>query len=102
EQEPILVDVPDVARVHESLAVDGRRRRFLVAVVPRKNGVRPDQDLAVAGDPDLDAGQRLPDAAELEVVPAVDGRRGRNLGEPVALEDEDVDRMEELGDVARQ
>ena len=78
-------------------------RRLRIVEVACEDGVRPDQDLAVLGDEQLDAGERLADGAEPEVAPRpVDGRRGRHLGEAVALEDQDVDRMEELGDVARE
>ena len=101
-EEAVVVEVPDVAGMHEAFVVERRARRLVVAVVAGEDGVRAEQDLAVVGDPDLDAGQRLADGAELEGRRAVDGRGGRHLGEPVALEHEDVDRVEELGDLARE
>src|SRR5439155_8621620 len=60
------------------------------------------QDLTGVCKTELHAGQRRADAAEPEAGRAVYGRRSRALGEAVALEDEDVQRVEELDDLLRQ
>jgi hypothetical protein len=69
-------------------------------VVAREDRVRANQDLAVVGDLELDARKRLADGAELVFLLEVHRRRRRHLGEAVALQDQDVDRVEELRDVA--
>jgi hypothetical protein len=96
----VLVDVADVAGVDEALLVERRPRRLFVVVVAGEDGVRPDEDLAVLGEPQLHAGERPPDRSELERARPVDRCGRRHLREPVALEHEDVDRVEELGDLA--
>src|SRR5262249_5063855 len=85
-------------------AVAGERssRGGLVVVVPGENGRSLDQDLAVGGDRELDAGDRGPDGAKLVVRGPVDGRRARLLGLAVALEDQDVEGVEELRDLLRE
>ena len=60
------------------------------------------EDLAVRGDADLRAGERLPHGAELVPLEAVDRRDRGSLREPVPLEDENADGVQELGDLPGQ
>ena len=46
-EEAVVVDVPDVAGVHEALVVEDLTRRRVVVVVAGEDRVRADQDLAV-------------------------------------------------------
>ena len=100
--EAVVVDLADVAGAQPAVLAEHLARRLLVLVVAGEDGLAPDQQLAVVGDAQLDAGQRRPDRAEPEPVGPVDRRRGRALGQPVALEDRDVERVEELGDLLRE
>ena len=68
-EEAVLVERAEVAGVQP--AVDDRaERRVVVPVVAAEDVRAADQDLAVVGDPDLDAGQRPADRAEAVVVDA--------------------------------
>ena len=77
-------------------------RRLGLLVVALEDGLRAHLDLAVVGDPDLEARQRLPDRAEAVDVGPVRAAGGRALGEAVALRDADPDRVEELDDLLRE
>ncbi len=57
------------------------------------------QDLAVRGDPDLDAGDRRADAVQLDPARGVDAHHRRALGLAVALEHRQAQRREEQADV---
>ena len=70
-----------------------------VSVVALEYVGAPDEDLAVAGDPDLDSGQRPANRSELEVRPVGDGDCRGGLGHPVALCHRDPGRVEELEDL---
>ena len=74
--------------------------RLLVLVVAGEDRLAADQQLPVVGQPHLEARQRRPDGAEPVAVGPVHGARRRALGQPVALEDEDVEGVEELDDLA--
>ena len=60
-----------------------------------------DQHLAVVGDSQLDAGERLADGAELVAVDRLERRRGRRLRHAVALEHGHAAGEEELEDLLR-
>ena len=60
------------------------------------------QDLAVVGDPDLDAGDRPADGPDLAGVRAVEADDRRALGQAVAFEQRQARLDEPLGDVPRQ
>ena len=62
----------------------------------------PDEDLAVRCDADLRPGERFPYGAELVPLDAVDRRHRRGLREPVPLEDENADGVQELRDFPGQ
>src|SRR5262245_35571993 len=85
-----------------AVAWQDRARRLIILVVAREDGRPFDQDFAVLSGLHVDSGDRRPDGAELEAIRAVNVGCGRLLRLPVALEDEDVERMEELGDLLRQ
>jgi len=78
----------------------GRRLRLLEIAFGDVGA--PDEDLAVGGDLDLDVVERLADRAELEPRRPVEGAGRTGLGQPVAFQDEDARRVEELGDVTRK
>src|SRR5207249_6193360 len=61
-----------------------------------------DEELTVVGQLHLEAGKRRADRTEPVAVGAVHRARGRALGEAVALEDQDVEGVEELDDLARE
>ena len=90
---------PDVAGVQPAVAGQHRARRLLVLVVAGEDRRPAHEDLAVLGGRDLDAGDGGTDRAELEVMGPVDVRRRRPLRLAVALEHEDVEGVEELGDL---
>ena len=60
----VLVELAEVAGVQPAV-LDRAERRVVVLVVALEDVRAPDQDLAVVGDPDLDARQRPADRAEL-------------------------------------
>ena len=75
---------------------------FSALVVALKDVGALDQDLAVVGDPDLDAWKRLADREELVLAQRVRADPGRGLCHPPPVEDRNSDRPEELLDLARQ
>ena len=98
EEEAVLVERAEVAGVQP--AVDDRAEARVVVLVVAAEDVRAlDQDLAVVGDLDLAARQRLADRAE----PVVARRSGRGhrggLGHPVALHHRHAAGVEELEDL---
>jgi hypothetical protein len=95
-EEAVVVEVADVAVWQPAVVVEHVAASRLVVVVAGEDGVRADEDLAVVGDADSTPGSALPTVPNCEDVRAVHGRGGRALGEPVALEDQDVERVEEL------
>src|SRR5712691_11890005 len=94
-----MADVPGAkpAVLRKDLA-----RRLFVLEVAGEDRVGLDQHFAVVRNPQLDAGQGRPDAAEAVARGTVDRRTGRALGEPVALEDDHVERREEFDDLLRE
>ena len=94
----VLVDRAQVAGVQP--AVDDRAEaRVVVAVVALEDVVALEEQLAVVGDPRLDAGQRAADRPEAVVLDRrVGGHRG-GLGHPVALEHRHAAAVEELEDL---
>src|SRR5207247_1660468 len=98
----LAVDLADVARPEPAVLREHRPRRRLVLVVAGKDRLAAQEQLAVLRDPDLEAWKREPDRPEPERRRPVDRRRRRALRQPPALEDEDVERMEELEDVGRE
>ena len=93
----MLVQFPQVAAAEPAVLGEDLLGRRLVVPVAGED-VRPlDQDLAVLGDLDRDAGQRLADGADLVPAWLVDGPRGGRLGQAVPLEDRDADAAEEVG-----
>src|SRR5207248_11806603 len=101
-QEAALVDLAHVAGMEPAVAREDGPGRLFVLVVAGEYRLPLDQDLTVVRDRDVDPGERGADRAELEVARAVDVRRGRAFGLPVALENQGVQRVEELGDLLRQ
>src|SRR5436190_16221301 len=101
-QEAVVVEMADVARAKPPVRSQSLLRGLLVLVVTGEDRVGPDQYLAVVGDAQIDAGQRRPDGPEAESRRAVDRCRGRALRQSVALENQDVEGMEELDDLLRQ
>ena len=94
----VIVDGAEVAGVQPPVD-DGAEARVVVAVVALEDVVALEEQLAVVGDPRLDAGQHAPDRAEAVVLDRrVGGHRGR-LRHPVALEDGDAAAVEELEDL---
>ena len=84
------------------VGVDRLRRRLRLSVVA-PHDVRPArQDLAVGGDPDLDAGHRPAHRTQPAVLEGVHRDHRRGLREPVALQDRHAGGVEELGDLRRQ
>src|SRR5439155_15233915 len=81
---------------------DFARRLRLLEVTERGDVRSARQDLAVRGDPQLDAWQGLADGTELEAIGPVEREGRTRLGEPVALQEEDAGGVEELGDVTRE
>src|SRR5207253_1007112 len=98
-QEAVLVDVSDVPRAKPPVPRKNLSRGVLVLVVAREVRLALDQHLAVLRDPQLDARQRRADCAEAVARGSVDGRARRALRQAVALENEDVERVEELDDL---
>ena len=83
-------------------SVERLRRGLRVVEVAAHHVDALDQQLAVVGDPDADAGQRPPDGADLDLLGRVDRRRGGRLGQPPALEDGDADAAEEVAEPGAQ
>ncbi len=98
-QEPVVVELADVAGAQPAVLAEHLARRFLVAEIAGEDRRPPEEDLAVVGDSDLDVRQRGPDRAEPEAVRQVAGRGRRPLRLAVALENQHVDGQEELGDL---
>src|SRR5207245_1531877 len=89
DQEAVSVDRPDVPGVEPSVQIEDFARRLRLLEVPERGDVRPArQDLAVRGDPQLDARQGLADGAELEAIGPIEREGRTRLGEPVALQEE--------------
>ena len=80
----------------------GPRASLLVLVVPLEHGRAAEEELAVVGEAQLHSGSARPDRSESEMRGRVHGRRGGAFGQPVTLEDQDVERVEELDDLARE
>ena len=97
--EAVVVDLGDVARVEPAVGVEHLGRRGGILVVAAEDRVAADQELAVLGDSELEAGQRGADRPEAPALGRVRRRGRRALAEAVALEDPDPDRVEELGDL---
>ena len=88
--------------VEPAVLVDGLGGRLGLLVVPLHD-VRPArQDLAILGDPHLDAPQRATDGAQAPASRPVHADDGRRLRQPVALVDLDSRADEELREVARE
>ena len=62
--EAVVVELADVAGVEPAVGVDRLVGRGLVVPVPVEDDRSAQQDLAVVGDPDRDAGERLADGAD--------------------------------------
>ena len=101
-QEAVLVERADVSGVEPAVSRERGSRRRLVIQVAREHGRPAEQDLAVLGQLQLDAGDRRPHGPELVVRGPVDGRGARLLGLAVALEDQDAEHVEELGYLLRE
>ena len=87
--EAVVVDRRDVARAQPAVLAQHLGGRLGLLEVAGEDGLAPDQQLAVLGDTQLEAGQRGADGAEAVAVGAVRRRRRRALREAVALEDPD-------------
>ena len=77
-------------------------RGLFVLVVAGEDRLAADQKLAVLGSTNLEAGQRRADAAEAEAIRPVDRGRGCALRQAPALDDQDVERVEEFTDLFRE
>src|SRR5206468_13014496 len=100
--EAVLVDLGDVAGAEPPVFVEHLPGPFVILEVTREDGRAADEQLAVIVEAELGAGQRRTDRAEPVAAEPVDRRRRRALGEAVALEDRDAERVEELRDVLRE
>src|SRR4029077_1145784 len=101
-EEALRVELADVASVEPAAGIPALGRRLRAAVVAERDVRAARQYFAVLRDADLAAVQRQPDRSELEAVGPVAGEARGGLGETVAFEDENADRVEELRDLARQ
>src|SRR5262249_32221704 len=97
--EAVRVDLRDVARAKPAVVRQYLRGCRRVAVVAGEDRPASDQELAVVGEPELEARQGSPDGPEPVVLRRVRRCGGRALREAVALEDPDAERVEELGDL---
>ena len=95
-QEALLVDRADVAGVEPAVGVDGGGGGVGVLVVAGEHGRRAREDLAVLGDPQLDALERLADGADPHVVERHQRADRGVLGLAVDLVDRDAQRPEVL------
>ena len=98
-EEAALVELADVTGVQPAVGVHGLGGLLGLVVVALHDAGAAQQHLAVLGDPRLGAGQRPADRADRVAGRAVDERRGAGLGEAVALEDGQADRVEPVRDV---
>ncbi len=101
-EEAVVVELADVAGVEPAFRVDRGSGGLGQVVVPLHDLRAPDQDLPVLGDLDLRSGHGLPHGADTEVLEGVHVGHGARLGEPVALEDREADRVEEPVELGRK
>ena len=99
---PSVVDLGDVAGAEPAVRAEHLSGRLGVLEVALEDRLAADQQLPVLRQLDLDARQRPADRAEAVGLVRVRRSGGRALGQPVALDQEDVDRVEELGDLGRE
>ena len=92
----------DVARAEPAVVVQHRARRLGILEVALEDRLAADQQLVVLAEAELRSGERRADGAEAVVVGPVHRRGRRALGEAVALEDQDVERVEELRHLLRE
>ncbi len=97
-QVAVLVERAEVAGVQPAV-LDRAEARGGAVVVAVEDVRALDQDLAVLGDPQLDARERPPDRAEAVVLERRDRRGGGGLGHAVALEHGHAAGVEELEDL---
>ena len=88
EQTPVRVELTDIARV-EPAVLERLARRLRRLVVAGRHVVSAHQDFAIAGDLDLDAGDRLADRATLCVEWMVQRHDRGGLRQPVSLDHEE-------------
>src|SRR4029077_13804065 len=97
-QEAFLVELPDVAGAEPASLGDDLLGRRLVVPVAGEDVLPADQDLAVVGDLDPDAGQRLPHSADLVAVRPVHRGRCGGFGQAVSPEHGDAAAAEEVAE----
>ena len=85
--------------VEPAVRVEHGGRRLGILVVAAEDRLAADHQLAVVGDPELEARERGADRSEAPARRRVRRRGRRALGEPVALVDPDADCVEELRDL---
>src|SRR4029078_5704499 len=76
--------------------------RLLVLVVAGEDRLAADQQLAVLLHPHLEAGHGRTGGGEAKATGPVDRGGGGALGQAPAFDDQDVDRVEERGDLLRE
>ncbi len=98
-EHPVRRDRPEVAHVVPAVGVDRGGGRLGVLPVAEEAARAAGQDLAVVGDPDLDARDRLTDRPEDVALRPREGDDGAHLRGAVALQDVDAHVGPALGDV---
>src|SRR6185503_93315 len=91
-----------VARAKPAVLAEHLAGRLLVLVVAGEDRLTADQQLAVLLHAHLEAGQGGPDGAEAKATGPVDRGGGGALGQAPPFDDQDVDRVEECGDLLRE
>ena len=98
----LVVDLADVAGREPAVAGQHLGRLLGQVVVAAHDAAAAHQDLAVVGDPDLGAGERLARRCRTRLAGTVERGGRAGLGEPVALEDQQPGGVEPPRDVGRQ
>src|SRR5262245_18363265 len=97
-QEPLLVELAEIARLQEAIH-QGLCGRCGLLVISAENVRALHEALAVLGELYLDAGQRHTDRAELRPTEDIERRRPASLGLAVIIGDNDVEAREEVEDL---
>ena len=98
-QHPVLGERAEIAGVVPALGVDGRRRGLRILPVAGEPAGPAGENLAVLGDPDFDARDRLADGADDVAVRPGEADDRPHLGRPVALQDIDAHVRPPSGDL---
>ncbi len=101
-QPAVRVELADVAGPEPAVLGERGGGRLGILEVAVEDRVAADEDLAVGVESHVAALDGVADRAEAVIVGIVDAQRARCLGEPVALDHEHVQRVEELEDLDTQ